>query len=75
MIKEVKGVCLLFTETGMEGGRWAMQEENGRWKYEGRQYLEEGEDLTVYGDDGGVLFNGIIHQNSRTGAIPRAMGP
>ena len=76
MMKEMKGVCLLFSETGTEGGWWAMQEdgfvtEDGHWKYEGLQYLEEGDDFTVYADDGSVLFHGIIHQDTKTGAIPR----
>jgi len=74
--KEIKGVCFLFSETGTEGGWWAVQEDgfasdDGDWKYEGVRYLEEGDDFTVYADDGSVLFHGIIHQDSRTGAIPR----
>ena len=76
MTREMKGVCFLFSETGSEGGWWAMQEdgfvtEDGHWKYEGLQYLREGDDFTVYADDGGVLFHGIIHQDALTGAIPR----
>lgn len=76
MINEMKGVCLLFSETGTEGGCWAIQKdgfvtEDGHWKYEGLEYLQEGDDFTVYGDDGSVLFHGIIHKDSKTGAIPR----
>jgi hypothetical protein len=76
MMKAMKGVCFLFSETGTEGGWWAMQEdgfvtEDGHWKYEGLQYLREGGDFTVYADDGRVLFRGIIHQDTTTGAIPR----
>jgi hypothetical protein len=60
MMNEMKGVCFLFSETGTEGGWCAMQEdgfvtEDGHWKYEGLQYLEEGDDFTVYADDGCVL--------------------
>ena len=67
---------MLFTETGTEGGWWAMQEDgfarsDGHWMYEGIRYHEEGDDFTVYAEDGSVLFHGIIHQDSRTGAIPR----
>jgi hypothetical protein len=75
MIKEMTGVCFLFSETGTEGGWWAMQEddlvtENGKhWRYEGLRYLEEGDDFTVYAGDGSVLFHGVIHQDSTTGAI------
>jgi hypothetical protein len=76
MMKEMKGVCFFFSETGTEGGWCAMQEdgfvtEDGHWKYEGLQYLEEGDDFTVYADDGCVLFHGVIHQDTTTGAIPR----
>jgi uncharacterized protein YgiM (DUF1202 family) len=76
MMKEMKGVCFLFSETGTEGGWWAIQEDGfvtdgGHWKYEGLQYLKEGDDFTVFADDGSVLFHGIIHQDRRTGAIPR----
>jgi hypothetical protein len=40
MMKEMKGICLLFSETGTEGGWWATQEDgfvtaDGHWKYEG----------------------------------------
>ena len=57
MTREMKGVCFLFSETGTEGGWWAMQEdgfvtEDGHWKYEGLQYLRDGDDFTVYADDG-----------------------
>jgi hypothetical protein len=76
VMTEMKGVCFLFSETGTEGGWWAMQEdgfvaEDGHWKYEGLRYLEEGDDFTVYGDDSSELFHGMIHQDTRTGAIPR----
>lgn len=75
MMKEMKGVCLLFSETGTEGGWWAMQQdgfvtEDGHWRYEGLEYLEEADDFTVYDKDGSVLWHGIIHQDTKTGAIP-----
>jgi hypothetical protein len=76
IMKEMKGVCFLFSETGTEGGWWAMQEdgfvaEHGHWKYEGLQYLKEGDDFTVYADDGRVLFHGIIRKDTTTGTMPR----
>ena len=66
MTSEMRGVCFLSSETGTEGGWWAMQEdgfvtEDGDWRYEGLQYLKEGDDFTVYADDGSVLFHDIIH--------------
>lgn len=42
--------------------------EDGHWKYEGLVYLEEGDDFTVFADDRSVLFHGIIHKDTKTGA-------
>lgn len=75
-MKEMRGVCFLFTETGTEGGWWAMQEDqfidpNGSWSSEGLQTLREGDDFTVYAEDGSVLFHDIIHMDTETAAIPR----
>jgi hypothetical protein len=74
MIKEMKGVCFLFSETGTEGGWWAMQEddfvtEDEQWSHEGLQCLEEGDDFTVFAEHGGVLWNGIIQRDSKTGRM------
>lgn len=64
-MKEIKGVCFLHSETGTEGGWWAMQEDgfitaDGHRDYEGLHLLREGDDFTVYAEDGSVLFHGII---------------
>jgi len=77
-MKEMKGVCFLHSETGTEGGWWAMQQdgfadEDGYWIYQGLKYLEEGDDFTVFADDGRVLWHGIIHRDSKTGRIPRQL--
>ena len=45
--------------------------EDGHWRYEGLQCLEEGDDFTVFADDGSVLWHGIIHRDTKTGAVPR----
>lgn len=76
MMREMKGVCFLYSATGTEGGWWAIQEdgfvtEDGYCSYEGLKYLKEGDDFTVYADDGSVLFHGLIHTDTLTGAIPR----
>ena len=74
--KEMNGVAFLFSETGTEGGWWAMQEdgflsEDGvHWSYKGLRQLKDGDDFTVYADDGSVLWHGIIHQDTTTGLIP-----
>jgi len=76
-MKEMRGVCFLFSETGTEGGWWAMQEdgfssEDGlHWSYEGIRKLEEGDVFTVFAEDGSVLWQGIIHHDTTTGLIPR----
>lgn len=75
-MKEIKGICFLFSETGTEGGWWAVQEDgfitqDGNWHYEGLQLLQEGDDFTVYAEDGGILFHGVVRKDTKTGAIPR----
>jgi hypothetical protein len=77
-MNEMKGVTFLHSETGTEGGWWAMQEDgfadkDGSWSYEGLRDLEEGDDFTVYADDGSVLFHSVIHRDTETGAIPRQL--
>lgn len=78
MVQEMKGICFLHNETGTEGGWWAMQEdgfvtESGHWDYAGLRYLEEDDDFTVFADDGSVLWHGIVHQDTKTGAIPHSI--
>lgn len=75
-VKEMRGVTFLHSETGTEGGWWAMQEddfvtEDGHWGYEGLQCLEEGDDFTVFAEEGSVLWHGIIHPDSKSGRISR----
>ena len=73
--KEIKGVCFLFSETGTEGGWWAVQEDGytypgGNWMYEGLRFLENGDEFTVYDKDGSAIWSGIIDQDDKTGAVP-----
>ena len=75
-MKEMRGICFLLSETGTEGGWWAMQEdgfvtEDGCWSHEGLRSLEDGDDFTVYASDGGVLFHGVICHDTTTGSVPR----
>ena len=77
MIKEMKGFCFLYSETGTEGGWWAMQEDGFMDKdgihcsYDRLRELQENDDFTVYAEDGNVLWTGIIHQDKKTNLIPR----
>ena len=56
--KETKRVAFLCSETETEGGWRAMQEDGFlskdgvHWSHEGLRELEEGDDFTVYADDG-----------------------
>jgi hypothetical protein len=77
--RTMTGVCFLFTETGTEGGWWAMNEDGFldkdgvHWTYEGLRLLEEGDEFTVFADDGSVLWHGIIRQDTTTGLVPHAV--
>lgn len=76
MVKEIRGVCFLFSETGTEGGWWAVQDdrfiaEDGHWSYHGLNYLEDGDDFIVYANDGSIAFHGVIERDTEIGAIPR----
>jgi len=68
-VREIHGIVFLFSETGTEGGWWAvqgdgyLQADGVHWRYEGMQLLEEGDALTIYADDGSVLWYGIIHKD------------
>lgn len=59
--RPIHGVCFLYTQSATVGGWWAVQEDRYP-AYVGLRLLDEGDDLTVYADDGSVLWNGIIHQ-------------
>ena len=64
-MKEIRGVCFLHSETRTEGGWWAVQEDgfetdSGHWKYEWLKYLENGDEFTVYNEDGSIVWSGII---------------
>ena len=73
----MSGYCFLHSETGTEGGWWAMQEDGFpssdgiHQSYYGLRYLEEGDEFTVYGTDGSVLWSGVIHKDTETGKRPR----
>lgn len=76
MVKEIRGVCFLFSETGSEGGWWAVQDDRfiidrEHWSYQGLNYLEDGDDFTVYERDGSIAFHGVIERDTETGEIPR----
>jgi len=64
-VREIHGITLLFSETGTEGGWWAVMED-GLKGYAALHYLEEGDDFTVYAGDGSVLWHGMIRKDEKT---------
>lgn len=57
--QQFKGVLHLYSETGTEGGFWALQDERfitrgkgvpfgEQWSYEGLHILKDGDSLTIY---------------------------
>lgn len=65
----VYGVTECYAETGTEGVYWAVYEE-GKEYFEGLHLIDEGDRLTIYGDDEQVLFDGIIVYDRITGWRP-----
>ncbi len=69
---EMTGFAYLYSETGTKGGWWAMQQDGFLdCDYQGLQLLEEGDDFTVFADDGKRLRQGIVHQDTTTGFMSR----
>ena len=59
ILQQFKGVLHLFSETGTEGGYWALQDERfitkgegvpfgEQWSYDGLHILEDGDNLKIY---------------------------
>jgi len=67
----MEAICVFHSETGTEGGFWAVQDLQhihpptdghpyGRWDYEGLHILKDGDKLTIYSKDREVIWNGEI---------------
>src|SRR5437867_1927106 len=76
-MEEYSGWLHIYSEQGMEGGFvWALQDERfamcrgGGWSQAGTVFLENGDELTVYEDNGKVLWSGKI----QTVAAPAEIG-
>jgi hypothetical protein len=68
----IRGPLFLWTETGTEGGYWAIQDErliepatdewpHERWSYEGLFVFKDGDHLKIFDPDGGVYWEGLIN--------------
>lgn len=62
----IKGKLEAYFETGTEGVLWAVYE-NGQTGYDGLNILEEGDELTIYGNDGRVVFQGAVDPDRQIG--------
>lgn len=74
----IKGKLHFWSETGTEGGYWAIQNEKyikkvlkseinptgEEWDYEGLHILEDGEELIIFKPDNSVYWEGIIDLNT-----------
>jgi hypothetical protein len=68
-METIKGTLFLYSETGTEGGYWAIQDEKfiGKrddgspyWSYDGLHPLEDGDHLKIYHPDGILVWEGEI---------------
>lgn len=69
--KIIRGVLHLWSETGTEGGHWALQDErfitpatkewpHEHWSYDGLIPLENGDHLKILAPDGSVYWEGVV---------------
>jgi len=67
----IRGKLNLHSETGTEGGFWALQDErfiepptedwpHERWSYDGLQILKDDDHLKIFAPDGSVYWEGLI---------------
>jgi hypothetical protein len=70
-METIKGTLFLYSETGTEGGYWAIQDErfiqpptedwpHPRWSYDGLHPLNDGDYLTIFNPDGSIHWEGQI---------------
>lgn len=70
----ISGILEGFWETGTEGVLWSLCEEPPRG-YDGLHILENGDQLTVFNEDGSVLWQGVIDLEYETGYRPFPQNP
>jgi hypothetical protein len=68
----IRGTLNLHSETGTEGGWWAIQDErfiqprtedwpHERWSYDGLHLLKDGDHLKILAPDGSIYWEGFIN--------------
>ncbi len=69
--KVIRGPLHLYSETGTEGGWWAIQDEHfitppteewphEHWSYDGLHYLRDGDHLKIFAPDGSIYWEGEV---------------
>jgi hypothetical protein len=67
----IRGTLFLWSETGTEGGYWALQDErfispptedwpHESWSYDGLMVLKDGDHLKIFAPDGSIYWEGYI---------------
>lgn len=71
------GVAEWFFETGFEGVRWTVSTDYGasRRSNENVYFLRDGDQLTIYDTDGGILFDGIVDLDFQVNWRPYPQNP
>lgn len=70
-METIKGTLHLYSETGTEGGYWAIQDErfiepptedwpHERWSYDGLHSLQDGDHVKIFNPDGTTYWEGDI---------------
>jgi len=73
-MNEFKGILYGWFETGTEGVVWTLTED-GKQGYEAMKELRTSDNLKVFAEDGSVLFDGVIDEDTETGYEPYPMNP
>lgn len=76
-IKEYVGKLTSWFETGCEGTYWMLQSDvkSPYLLYECLVSLDNGDHLTIYGEDNSVVWEGIIDEDDEVGYQPYPMNP
>ncbi len=64
-----------FFETGCEGLMWVLKKDGEKGYYEALEFLEAGDYLTIYNEDGSVMFEGKIVEDCKAGWQEYPMNP
>jgi nicotinate-nucleotide adenylyltransferase len=61
------GELCTWSEQGSEGESWVLQEPHPKFAFDGFHLLRSGDHLTVYNEDGSIIWQGVINLEYKTG--------